>query len=94
MAYRPTEKTMARKAEVRQRLLDAALALVGRGGFGALTMLAFGLGTSLSLLGVGVASSLAGAWMGRWSTRVAAVSITLAGAVILWRGLSGPHHHG
>ena len=40
MAYRPTEKTLARKAEIRQKLLDAALALVSRGGFGALTMLA------------------------------------------------------
>jgi AcrR family transcriptional regulator len=40
MAYRPTEKTMARKAEIRQKLLDAALALVSQGGFGALTILA------------------------------------------------------
>lgn len=40
MAYRPTEKTQARKAEIRQRLLDAALKLVSTGGFGALTMLA------------------------------------------------------
>lgn len=38
MAYRPTEKTQARKAELRQRLLDAALELVSGGGFGALTM--------------------------------------------------------
>jgi AcrR family transcriptional regulator len=38
MAYRPTEKTQARKAEVRQRLVDAALAMVSTGGFGALTM--------------------------------------------------------
>lgn len=38
MAYRPTEKTQARKAELRQRLLDAALDLVSNGGFGALTM--------------------------------------------------------
>lgn len=38
MAYRPTEKTQARKAELRQRLLDAALELVSSGGFGALTM--------------------------------------------------------
>lgn len=38
MAYRPTEKTQARKAEVRQRLLNAALDLVGAGGFGALTI--------------------------------------------------------
>lgn len=40
MAYRPTEKTMARKAEIRQRVLDAALALVSDGGFGALTIVA------------------------------------------------------
>lgn len=40
MAYRPTEKTMARKAEIRQRLLEAALRLVSHGGFGALTMVA------------------------------------------------------
>ena len=40
MAYRPTEKTMARKAEIRQKLLDAALALVSQGGFSALTILA------------------------------------------------------
>jgi AcrR family transcriptional regulator len=40
MAYRPTEKTMARKAEIRQRLLDAALGLVSAGGFAALTMVA------------------------------------------------------
>ncbi|MES2952388.1 MAG: TetR/AcrR family transcriptional regulator [Pseudomonadota bacterium] len=40
MAYRPTEKTQARKAEIRQRLMDAALGLVSGGGFAALTMLA------------------------------------------------------
>lgn len=40
MAYRPTEKTLARKAEIRQRLLDAALGLVSAGGFAALTMVA------------------------------------------------------
>lgn len=38
MAYRPTEKTLARKAELRQRLLDAALEMVSSGGFGVLTM--------------------------------------------------------
>ncbi|MFZ2308158.1 MAG: TetR/AcrR family transcriptional regulator [Rhodoferax sp.] len=38
MAYRPTEKTQARKAEVRQRLVDAALTMVSTGGFGALTI--------------------------------------------------------
>jgi AcrR family transcriptional regulator len=40
MAYRPTEKTLARKAELRQRLLDAALHHVSNGGFGALTIVA------------------------------------------------------
>jgi len=33
MAYRPTEKTEARKAALKQRLLDAALFLVSSGGF-------------------------------------------------------------
>ena len=40
MAYRPTEKTLARKAELRQRLLGASLELVSLGGFGALTIAA------------------------------------------------------
>lgn len=40
MAYRPTEKTQARKAEIRQRLLEAALGLVSSGGFAALTIVA------------------------------------------------------
>ncbi len=40
MAYRPTEKTLARKAEIRQRLLDASLSILSDGGFAALTMVA------------------------------------------------------
>jgi AcrR family transcriptional regulator len=40
MAYRPTEKTEARKAAIRQKLLDAALALVSGDGFAALTIVA------------------------------------------------------
>jgi len=48
MAYRPTEKTMARKAEIRQRLLDAALKLVSTGGFGALTMVAVAAETGIA----------------------------------------------
>ena len=40
MAYRPTEKTLARKAELRSRLLNASLELVSTGGFGALTIVA------------------------------------------------------
>jgi len=61
---------------------------------GALTMLAFGLGTSVSLLAVGMASSFAGARFGRWSNRVAAAGIMIAGSVLLWRGLAAPHCHG
>lgn len=38
MAYRPTEKTEARKAEMRQRVIDAATLLVATGGFGAVTV--------------------------------------------------------
>ncbi|HJV74631.1 MAG TPA: TetR/AcrR family transcriptional regulator [Noviherbaspirillum sp.] len=38
MAYRPTEKTEARKAALKQRLLDAALSLVSTDGFNALTI--------------------------------------------------------
>jgi len=38
MVYRPTEKTAARKAAMRQRILDASLLLVATGGFGALTV--------------------------------------------------------
>ena len=56
---------------------------------GALTMLAFGLGTSAALFGLGAASSLVR--LPRWLPP-AAVMIT--GAVLLWRGLSAPHCHG
>lgn len=40
MAYRPTEKTQARKAAVKKRVLDAALFLVAGGGFNSLTITA------------------------------------------------------
>ena len=57
---------------------------------GALTMLAFGLGTAAALLGMGAISSLAGGWLGRWSNRIAPGLIMLAGAILLWRGLTAP----
>ncbi|HVL74947.1 MAG TPA: TetR family transcriptional regulator, partial [Noviherbaspirillum sp.] len=38
MPYRPTEKTVARKAEIRQRLIDAAMEIVASKGFGGLTV--------------------------------------------------------
>jgi AcrR family transcriptional regulator len=38
MAYRPTEKTLTRKAALKKQLLDAALRLVATGGFNSLTI--------------------------------------------------------
>lgn len=38
MAYRPTEKTQARKAALKQQVLDAALFLVATNGFNSLTV--------------------------------------------------------
>lgn len=38
MAYRATEKTKARKAAMRQRIVDAAMLLVSTGGFGGVTV--------------------------------------------------------
>jgi len=62
---------------------------------GALTMMAFGAGTSAALLGVGAASSFAGPRLGGWSSRLAAVSVMLFGAILLWRGLAAkPLCHG
>ena len=62
---------------------------------GALTMVAFGMGTAMALLGVGLASSVAGLRMGGWGNRVAGISILAAGAILVWRGLTaGPVCHG
>lgn len=48
MAYRPTAKTQARKAAVRQRVLDAAFGLVAAGGFGALSIQAVATGAGIA----------------------------------------------
>jgi len=62
---------------------------------GALTMAAFGTGTAVSLLAMGMASSFAGLRMGAWGNRLAGASILLAGAILVWRGLTaGPVCHG
>jgi len=62
---------------------------------GASTMLAFGLGTSVALLAIGMGASFAGLRLGKWSTRLAPVTVMLFGAVLLWRGLAGgPVCHG
>jgi hypothetical protein len=62
---------------------------------GALTMLAFGLGTAVALFGVGLGSSLLGAHLGRWANRLVPVSMIVFGAILLWRGLlAKPVCHG
>lgn len=62
---------------------------------GALTMMAFGLGTATALLSVGLFSSFAGARLGQWANRTAAFAMVLFGAILLWRGiLSKPVCHG
>lgn len=59
--------------------------------YGALTMLAFGSGTAVALLSLGAASSFVR--FPRWSNRVAAVCMLLAGVVLIWRGLTAPVCH-
>jgi len=62
---------------------------------GALSMLAFGLGTATTLFGAGLLSSIAGARLGQWSNRVAAVSVMIFGVILLWRGIAAkPVCHG
>ncbi len=61
---------------------------------GALTMLVFGMGTAVALVAVGAGASFAGARLGRWSYRLAPAGVMIAGAVLLWRGLSAAHCHG
>jgi hypothetical protein len=55
---------------------------------GALTMAAFGLGTAGALGALGAFSSLIGARLGRFSNALAAASIIVVGALLVWRGLS------
>jgi len=57
----------------------------GNAAAGALTMLAFGAGTAVTLLTLGTASSLVR--FPQWSHRVAAAALVVAGALMVWRGL-------
>jgi sulfite exporter TauE/SafE len=57
---------------------------------GAVTMLAFGAGTSVALFAIGYGA----AFCGRWLQRVAPITVMIAGAFLIWRGLSAPHCHG
>ena len=68
------------------KAVDSGSALAG-----ALTMLAFGAGTAVALLTFGAASSFVR--FPRWSNRLAAVSMMLAGALLVWRGLVVPVCH-
>lgn len=74
----------------------ALLRAVGAGSAagGALTMMAFGLGTMFALLGAGVASSVLGRRLGRWSNALAGLSVAFMGAWLVWRGLAGQACHG
>ena len=62
------------------KAVDSGTALAG-----AATMLAFGTGTAVALLSLGAASSFLR--FPRWSNRLAAVSMLVAGALLVWRGL-------
>ena len=69
------------------KAVDSGSALAGAG-----TMLAFGAGTAVALLSLGAASSFLR--FPRWSNRIAAVSMMLAGGLLVWRGLTTPVCHG
>jgi uncharacterized protein len=60
---------------------------------GALTMLAFGLGTAIALIGMGLVSGLLGGRIGRWSNRLAAASLILIGVFLVYRGFTTPSCH-
>ncbi len=54
---------------------------------GALTMTAFGLGTSASLLAIGIFSSAFSLKLSRWGSRLAAISVLLLGLFLIARGV-------
>jgi sulfite exporter TauE/SafE len=72
----------------------------GTAGAGALSMLAFGLGTSGTLLAMGFFSSTITARLGRYANGLAAASMIALGGYLLYHGLhaAAPHtagcHHG
>lgn len=62
---------------------------------GGLTLLAFGLGTTSALLAIGLFSSAFGTQLkrlnvGGWGLRMAALSVTLLGVFLVWRGVMSP----
>ena len=58
---------------------------------GALTMLAFGMGTSVALIVVGLGSSAATRKAARWGTTISAITVLVMGAILIVRGaMAGP----
>jgi uncharacterized protein len=62
---------------------------------GALTLLAFGIGTTFALLAIGLSSSLVSHKLARYGSTVASVTIALLGVILIWRGVMhhAPMHH-
>lgn len=61
---------------------------------GATTLLGFGLGTSLALIGVGLGSSALTRRAARWGTAISAATVLVMGAILITRGaLAGLVHH-
>ncbi len=61
---------------------------------GALTMLAFGMGTSGALIAVGIGASAITKKVARWGTAISAVTVTIMGVLLIARGsLAGPVMH-
>ncbi|MGO9339014.1 MAG: sulfite exporter TauE/SafE family protein [Terracidiphilus sp.] len=59
---------------------------------GVLTMLAFGMGTSVALVVVGLGSSAATRKIARWGTTISAITVLVMGAILIARGaLAGPY---
>lgn len=52
---------------------------------GAISMLAFGIGTAVSLLAIGLLSTSFRGRLVRWSSQIAASAVIVMGAVLLWR---------
>jgi uncharacterized protein len=60
---------------------------------GALTLLAFGMGTSVALVVVGLGSSAATRKLARWGTTISAITVLVMGVLLIARGaLAGPLH--
>jgi sulfite exporter TauE/SafE len=53
---------------------------------GSLTMMAFGIGTAASLLGIGILSFAFSLRLSRWGNRMAAISVLLLGFFLIARG--------